>query len=387
MKKQPGFILIFSLIIISIMLVLTQQLVRGVYVGAHFSRTMVDRERAEMLVLGALNIALTKLTIGDEKEEAKKDEQASQVAEPEADKKETKEKKKAQTPKQKFLARVLPYLNRWQTINLTEENDGMAGQVKMCICCEHGKININEAYDFEKQEFKPVYQTLLKGLEIKGKLAAGEILQRLDEFLKKRRRKLDDISELGEIADFTQLDAFYKPPRLARAKGEKNTPNLDLALQDIFTLWTPAAEVELLFLSDALCAILGIRRPMADDAQTLAEKFKKVVSEFTENWGQNVDGNWQHLEPIYGDKPKFLSDVKDIFSKQFGPKVYSVLCYGKVGNVEQQLLAIVQEEEKKVEQKNSNDEKHADTKQQPEPDKKAPAQPQKSFRIVRSYWL
>ena len=65
--------------------------------------------------------------------------------------------------------------------------------------------------------------------------------------------------------------------------------------------------------------------------------------------------------------------MKDLFSKQFGPKVYSVLCYGKVGNVEQQLLAIVQEEEK-VEQKNQPDAKSADiTQQGQEPEKKAPA--------------
>ncbi|QQR49733.1 hypothetical protein IPF37_02720 [bacterium] len=389
MKKQSGFILIFSLIIVSLILVLTQQLVRGVYVGAHFSRTMVDRERAEMLVLGALNIALAKLMVGDEKVDPKKSAPAQTQDEAATDKNESKEKKKAQTPKQKFLMRILPYLNRWQTITLTDEQDGMAGIIKICISCEHGKINLNEAYDFEKQEFKPAYQRLLKGLELKGNvvLAAGEILERLDDFLKKRRKKLDDISELGQINDFGELDAFYKPPRLAQLKREKNTPNAGLALQDLFTIWTPTAEMEPLFLSDALCAILGLRRPMADDPQTMNDAFKKVVSEFQENWGQNLDGNWSHLELIYGEKPKNLSDMKDLFSKQFGPKVYSVLCYGKVGNVEQQLLAIVQEEEK-VEQKNQPDAKSADiTQQGQEPEKKAPAQPQKSFRIVRSYWL
>jgi len=38
--------------------------------------------------------------------------------------------------------------------------------------------------DSEKKEFKKEYESFLKGLELKGKLAAGEIYNKLTDFLK-----------------------------------------------------------------------------------------------------------------------------------------------------------------------------------------------------------
>ena len=48
--------------IISIIIMMTEQMIRGVMVGAGFTKTMVNREHAEMLALGGINIAIAQLT-------------------------------------------------------------------------------------------------------------------------------------------------------------------------------------------------------------------------------------------------------------------------------------------------------------------------------------
>ena len=49
MKKNNASVLLFSLMIISIIVMMTEQMIRGVMVGAGFTKTMVNREHAQML--------------------------------------------------------------------------------------------------------------------------------------------------------------------------------------------------------------------------------------------------------------------------------------------------------------------------------------------------
>jgi len=373
MKKTPGMVLIFSLLILSLMMLLTQQLLRSVYVGSNFIQTMVDRERAEMLVLGGLNVAMQRLQM----EEQKKGQQQNEQQEGDDD------KKKKLSPAQKWLQRNYAYMNRWYTVRLQESVDGIDAVLKICISSEHGKINVNEIFDFKKQEVKKEYEILLSGLEIKGKLKPGAIYKKLVEYLKKRKKKLDDITELYEIKGFENLDIFYDPPKNPVKKKGKIKPNTTLALQDIFTIWSGDDKLDPLFFSDALCAIFGIRRPHANDARTLNSQFKEFIASFKENFAHDWDKNWQYLEPIYQDKPKFLDKVKNIFSKQFGPKVFSVLSYGKVGQVEQKLLAII----KKIEHKDNKQDQDNQGQQGEKKEEEEESASKRSFEVVRVYWL
>ena len=372
MKKNNGMVLIFSLMILSIIIILTEQLIRSVMVGSNFTKTMISREHSEMLTLGGINIAIAQLTF--EREEEKKGE-----ADP----------SKADGQK-KFVLSLISSLNRWQTFKLDPKIDGFAGQISICISSEQGKININEAFDFKKQEFKKTYQSLMAGLSIPGKIPEGEFAKRLTEFLKRRCKKLYDVTELIDVPGFERLDAFYTPP--TKPQKGNSQPNVDLALQDIFTAWTEDEKLDPLLLSDSLCAILGIRRPRADDNIKLQERFKKLASEFKDDWGKDWDANWKHLQEIYENKPRLLANMKDILVEKFRPKVYSVLSYAKVEQVEQQVLAIIKEvEEKSSSQEQGKEEvgdkKPAENLQTQPSDKKTGKKNQKFFKIVRLYWL
>ena len=389
MKKNNASVLIFTLLIVSLMVLLTEQLLRSVRVGSNFIRTMVDRERAEMLALSGVEMAIFQLLGKHEDEEEKKKRRAQESAS--AKKVGAKGVKKELNDEQEFLQRVLPHLNRWQLFDLTEQQDGIDGRIKFCISCEHGKININEIYDFKKQVFKKEYEALLKGLEIPGKLKSGEILKHLEELLKKRKKKLDDISELSMLPGFETLDIFYKPPKppnvISEFKKESAVSNVNLAVQDIFTIWTEKPEVDPLFFSDAFCAMLGLRRPRANDAQVLQEKFQTLIESFKKDWGKNWDQNWKFLQEIYDEKPKFLKNILGIFSKQFEPTVYSVLSCGKVGNVEQRLLVVIKKVDKEEEpEKEKGKAKQGAVKKQGDKGDKA-SKKQKTFKIIRSYWL
>ena len=123
---------------------------------------------------------------------------------------------------------------------------------------------------------------------------------------------------------------------------------------------------------------------MADDAKYLKDKFKVFVESFNKDWLKKLESNWNSFISIYGRSNKRLKSFGEILSKEFGPKFYSVLSCGKVKNVEQKLLVVLQEvnEERKEEElrKGSVKEKISLEKQKKE-------KSFKTFQIIRMYWL
>lgn len=373
--NKNAFVLIFVLTILALVTLLTHQLMRLVHVGSHFDRTMVDRERAEMLALGGIKIAMAALT---QKSPGKKKEKLSEE--------ETKKKKKKEL--ETFLQHILPHLGLWQTFDLRDEIDGIDGELKLCITCEEGKININEAFDFKKKEFKPIYKKLLQRVKFKGK-NAGPFLKKLAQYLKKRGRKIDDISELQAGTGGIISQIFYEPPKPSK-KPKQAKPNEVLALQDIFTIWTDSDKLEALFLSDGMRAMLGFTRPKAHDAKLKKEIFKKVIKNFDAGTDQNSEKYWKIVRPLYQPKSSFKIQNTKIFSSTFEPKIYSVLSSGKVGNVEQRVLAVIKEvlKQTKKADKKKKAPKAKQTKQEKEKkQEQTPTKQTKEFKIVRLYWI
>ena len=386
-KNSQGSIVVFSLLILSIMIILTQQLLKSVYVSSSFIRTMVDRERAEAIAIGGVNIAIELLRLQVLDEEDKNNNSSAQA---ELNKKKG-DKENKDSGVKTFLKQVLPYLNRWRSFTLEEEKEGIAGELKFCISCENGKININKIFDFKKEEFKKEYGDMLKKLAIRGTLVANEIHDRLQEFFKKRKKPITDISELYEAEGINVLDIMYRPPELPVNKKDKSQPNANLALQDIFTVWTDDEFLEPMVFSDGLCAIMGLRRPLADDVEKIKDRFEQVIDNFEANWGSNWNENWRFLQVLYDEKPSLVKNLGSIFSKQFGPTVYSVLSSGKVGDVEQRLLAVVkiikqdnmqhQDEQKGKRVDGASKQSLADQQN------KASQKKKYMFKIIRAYWI
>jgi hypothetical protein len=370
-NRRPASTLLYTIMILSAILILTQQLIRSVFVGSHFTKTMVERERAEMLALGGINVAIGLLAYDE------KDDEPSQAAG--ATKPSTGQEKDEGAPKgvKRLLNNALRYLNRWHDFPLTEKNDGIDGLMRICITCEQGKININEAFDFKKMEFKKEYAQLFKGLVLPG-WPEGELLNRLTEFFKKRKRKLDDITELLDVPGMNKLgEIFYTPP-VKPSKGKKGEPQ-GLTVQDLFTIWTKDDKLDLLWLSNSVSMVLRLRQPLADDPTVRKDRYNQFLKSFKKEQAKDWLENWKILEPWFGEKPKSLADYKNIFSKQFGPEVFSVLSCGKVGNVEQSVLAVIRNEEER-------DDSDKQQGKQPQA-QKGQKDAKKKFRVLRVYWL
>ena len=372
--------------IVSLMVFLTQQLVSGVLVTSNFVSIIMQREQAKALALNGVQIVAKQLLELDEEKKEKKESGG-------AEKKEE-EKSKLPVHDKNFLEKVLPFLNRWRIFSFEEKVDGFAGELRVCLTCEDGKININEAFDFKKQEFKKEYAALLKSLEIKGKLAPGELATKLQEFLTKRARKLEDVSELMQVPVCRNLDIFYKPPEKPTKKDEQPSPSINLALSDIFTVWTDSHEINPMIFSNALCAMFTFRQPLATDATVMKDKFQQFAQQFKPELVKDWDASWEMLQILYEQKPVFFKEMQGIFSKEFGPSTYSVISYATVGKVTQRVMAVVkkvkrQQAEKKpgeagaVEPDNAEDVPSDGAKQ----DGSKKTKNKYDIKVLRLYWI
>lgn len=368
MRRSSGVIVVAALIMVAGIAMVTEQLIRTVLIGSRFAMTMVEREKAKVLALSGVQIAIAQLIEAEKKvsEEEKNREQDAQ-----------KKPELQSSVNKKLLKFLLSHLNRWKTYSFTEKQDGIEGALKICLVSEHGKINVNEAFDFEKQVFKKEYELLIEGLVVEQKLPAGKFLKLAQEYLSQRKKKLDDLSELLDIKGLAGIDFIYRPPEPTTQKGEEDQPNSMLTLQDIFTIWGDQGQLHPLLLTDGLCAMLRLRRPLARDGIKMKEVHKKIVAEYRDSWAQNWEQSWQNFVPMYGDKIPPLKNLPTVFAKQFEPSIYSVLSYGKIGQTEQQLLAIIKKE------KVQNVASQADNQVQA----KTVDEDQHRFRIIRLYWL
>ncbi len=129
-KKSKGYILIFTLLITATATVVVTYIFNRGIIYVPFMQIMIDREKAKMITLGSIQIIASQLTY--------------------------QEKETKQIPndnEKKLLARILPTLNRWQTFQLKENIEGIDAELRICLMCEEGKINLNLIYDFSQHKF------------------------------------------------------------------------------------------------------------------------------------------------------------------------------------------------------------------------------------------
>jgi len=332
MKKQNhGYILIVTLLMIASMTAIGTYIYLRSTVFLPFMRTVYDREKAKMLALGGLQIAIQQLSQFDAPESeqpAASPQTGGQPAKP----------KEAGGPPQLF-ARLMPIINRWQKFPLQKNIDGIDGSIQVCLVCEEGKINLNRIYDFDKGQFRNQGQLKgdwqkLMGLvckEIEQARGGKELLPALEGFLKNRGYPLYDITELLTIKEFDVFrnHIFYEP----EAKKTDDKPNIYLT--DLFTTFSDKSTIEPRLFSHSMLSILKLaHNASAEQIATMKQNFKQTVQ-----W----PSDWEtQLKPLYEkDFQSLFTGLESALSTQFNPQQFSVLVHGTVGAVTQRLLAIV----------------------------------------------
>lgn len=338
MNNKEGYILVLTLMIISILIIVINGVFYNSIAEIAFTKIIVDREKAKILALSGIQLAISKLTVEPAKKETSK----------------KTEDKKEESKNKKLLAKILPRLNRWEKINLKEDIDGIEGQIKICISSEDGKININKFFDYEKHKFITVQDNQQQQGQKKQIIDSKQIIQRIfgstnefiknkdlfidfNDFLQKRKWALYDISELISIPKFNyfQDHLFYEQ----QINNEKKQP---IYLSDIFTIWTDSEKIQPWLFSDSLCALLGLKRVKQNDENERNENINSWLKNFKENnnWKQDWD---KILKPVYGKDFKTLpKNIEFFLADNFTAKTFSVISYGTVGLITQKIVAILE---------------------------------------------
>lgn len=338
-KKNDGFILILTLLIVAGATAIVTYIFNRGSVQIPFVHTMINRHKAQLLALSGIEVACAQLSFRPEKKESEPV-QKNGVAQPQ------KTDPKLVAAKA-LLATLLPTLNRWQTFTLTEAADGIDATLELCIMCEEGKINLNQIFDFATEKFKnegkpsgdwkALFQLIAKKIEtISG---VQNIAQSVVTYFKKReKQKLDDVTELLLIKEFAPFknNIYYQPP----ASDEKNKKKV-LYLTDIFTTHSSESTLQPWFFSDALCTLLEIKGVQTKDAER-----KKNSEQWAKNLKLNADWkkDWTTaLKPIYEKELQSLpKGIDSVLSTYFDPKIFSVRVHATVGQVTQHLFAIIE---------------------------------------------
>jgi hypothetical protein len=322
--------MIFTLLVVAAaMMIVTYVGHRGSFY-LPFSHMIAAREKAKMLALGGVQVAIAQLAFVDKKSSSAPSSAESSGGHGKA------------LEEQEFLARILPTLNRWQQFDLKENIDGVDGQIKVCLMCEEGKINLNQIIDFNKGAFlgteqsgwKAIMQEICKSIEKSTK--STDLFPALEKIVKDLKYPFNDATELITHKEFSQFKdtLFYQPPT------QKKQDNL--YLNDIFTVWSSSDKLEPWFFSDSINGLLGLPRVEVDDIKQRKEQSAAWVKNFKEqtNWQQD----WKAiLQPVYGKELRTLpKHIDSMLSTKFAPSYFSVLVHGKVGDVTQCVFAILE---------------------------------------------
>jgi hypothetical protein len=332
-NNKPGYILIFTLVIMGLSSALVTYIYNKGTIFTAYGKLVQDRDHAKQLAFGGLHIAIAKLT-AQPKQEPK-------TPQPPADSQGG--TKQPADPGKEFLKQILPSLNRFEQTVLTYDKDGIDATIQFCIVCEEGKININALYDFEKHTFKgekddkntnkKILQTIFEKIEKITK--AKDLFKALENFLKEQQFPLNDITQLLTIKEFGSLQnvIYYEPPQ---AKTETRS----IYFADTFTTHTSSATLQPWLLSDSVSGLLDLNRAQADDQ----EQRKKTVAEVTKNFKKSSQWkqDWNStLKPLYGKELQNLpQDIDLIFNDTFAPQVFSILVEVTVANAVQRLWVV-----------------------------------------------
>lgn len=349
MNKQPGYILVLTLLMLSLGTVMVTRLFVQARTYTAFSMVDTKREQARHLAQSGIALAIAQLSLHDT---AFKD--ANEKKTPEKD-----EKKIAELKERQLLKTLLRVQNRWQKFVLTYEHDGIDATLSFCITCEEGKLNLNKLWDFKQHRFSSALLRAQDPAKLFGLLgeAAAPFTQNKNMFdavvetLKKRKQPLLDVTELltnTSLWDFKD-HVFYDPPvdqlkeETASSFGNEPAKQKEkIALTDLFTIWTDDAVLYPLLLSSSMRILFRL-----PDLPPITKELGKEIDALVEKIP--LDGiNWMQQWNTYA-KPVFNKEFSAIrqemipfLGAKFEPRIFSVLCYAEVGIVKQKLLAILE---------------------------------------------
>lgn len=343
-REVSGYIMVMALLLVSMITMIVVVIFNKTMIAVPFTHIMIEDHKARILSkagVALFNAQLCKPFV-KKKSDVTKQQHEKETGEQSVD------------PDNYFLEQLFPVLNKWQSVFLKRDIDGIDAEVSFCICCEDGKINLNKMFDFEKKEFvgekqkEGNYKLLLEELckRLEKHLKTKDLFGSLEKFLKKQKVPLEDITQLLEIKEW----APWKN-RVFYGKGTERLKSLteqadqkekaSLYLTDIFTVATNHATIEPWVFSAGLMQLLGLVKSF-DEKDAKKGSFKEHLKSFKKRVTWKTEWN-NILKPIYQKELQSLPEHIDSFlSSTFSPTTFMVLCQAKVGRAIACSCAIVE---------------------------------------------
>ena len=348
MKKiTNGYALALALMVIAVGSISLVSVVQQAQALFSLSSTMYDQYQARMLALSGVELVRAQL------ENPTKIEGSEAKVSPET------------AP---FL-----YTNRWQVFDFTQEKDGFEAQLKIYLCAEQGKLNINSVFDFDKKTYKKTDTVdglaLLKACDdvMKKTYGVENWSSKVLELVQKRDCPFEDVTDVVVPALFKKQNA---PFFIDQSDDDR------IFLMDLFTVVDDAGQIQPLYLSQSLKKVFGFDKhesASVKDRQEVVLKISqlKTAVEWAKDWKQL-------LAPFYKKEYTVIPDVfKKIVAQKVEAAYFSVLCHATVHGITQRVCVLLQK-----------DAKSASSPTVSAPPAGAPSpQQQTRYLIQRVYWL
>lgn len=314
---RPGFILIFTLMLLSLATIIVTRVYYKSSGLSAFVHASLGRQQAQLLAISGLELAKSKL-------------EGKTFAVDE------------------YLTKIFPVLNIWQTVDLTDRLGGETGKLELYISCELGKLNPNQLYDFKKRTFKPNLKPALQKLFAKNPKLAN-LPDLLEKALQQRREPLNDLSELLADSAFQQLfqQQLYRLPADSQVGGDQSATAAgqreqagDFYLTDLLTLYNPQPVLWSAFLAQDYLNLLQLNTAKTSAArqQGLQQLFQAVTQ------AKKALTQEAALSMLYSAPPigPLAPEVAQLLVVNFTPPVtFTVLVQATIGLNIARIFAII----------------------------------------------
>lgn len=204
-------------------------------------------------------------------------------------------------------------------------------QAYLSLGVEHGKVNINRMYDFQKHgwqspEKKKCMEWLCKKIE--SLLQTSGLFSSLENYLKKRTVPLNDVTQLLDIKEFSQAFAGH-----VFLDAQAST----VALTDIFTVATNHDTLSVVGMSASLALCCG-GRPLQHAA---SDHVQAVLEKLTKDKNKNIEDVAHELYRISWNSG-LPDEFKRLLTMNFDLSIFTIMLRCTVHSVEQQTYMIMQ---------------------------------------------
>lgn len=395
-NKRSGYVLLATLMLIALGIGLISTVAQRAISYQRIMRVTLEREKARMLALGGIQIALAQVSfINDDGQEQKK--QQDQSRNTDQDKSEEQNKL---NPDQRWLLQLLPVINKWQQFAFTQEKDKLEGTLSVYISSEQGKFDLvtllespkppaqsnnnRGAADKEKKEKEQLKVFINE--QVGNRMAGIKPIDIAQQVQKQLGRNLEDATELTKDKNMQAAfqDKLFTTHVTTNAKKQESKDDKSpVYLTDIFTTRSRSGKLNPWFMSTSVGALVELQIKDASDMQKWQQAVKQWQPEV--NWASVWD---KTLKDIYGKAYQALPQVlRDNLNSEFEATAFLAVSSATVGSVTQTVAALMQESDFFSQSYQSNG-STANTTEHTTGTTGQPRKPEsRIFALTKLYWL